>query len=192
MTRKSQLIILILFLFSLTQALPVSAHPADVYTHSIHITLAEKGLSLKWEIKPGPMLVSSIWFEADTDLDDIVSSEEANHWANSRVQNFTATLQNTPLPLQFDGVQFPSDRNVFQSGQEFITISLSASWPDGRGDSYQLVLHNGVEEQKSLSWYFINSEAGIEFETPTQKNSTLTLNIFEAPARDPSTKLITS
>ncbi len=53
--------------------------------HSIYVTLAEDGLSIKWELRPGTMLVSFIWFEADTNMDDTVSAEEAQRWASSRV-----------------------------------------------------------------------------------------------------------
>jgi nickel/cobalt exporter len=192
MARKSQLIISVLLLFSILRVIPVSAHPADVYTHSIHITLAQKGLSLQWEVKPGPLLVSSIWFEADADQDDRVSVEEADRWANSRAVNFTATLQNAPFPLQLQEVRFPSSRDRFQSGHEFITISLFASWPDDLGDTYQLVLHNGVEEQKSLNWYFVEAENGDQFEAPMQKNGTLTLNVFDPTTQNRPAKLITS
>ncbi len=181
-------IILLLF----TQAIPVFAHPADVYTHFIHVVITQNGLSIKWEIKPGPMLVSSIWFEADTDQDESVSAEEGDHWANSRAANFTATLQNTPFALQLEDVQFPSSRDAFQSGQEFVALYLTASWPEDLDNPYELVLHNSVEEQKSLNWYFINSEEGVKFETPMQKNSSLTLNTFEASAQGPSAKLITT
>src|SRR5689334_1095345 len=125
-------LILILFIFVLLfiPAIPASAHPADVYTHSIHVTITQKGLSIKWEIKPGPMLISYIWFNADKDQDGNISPEEANQWASSRVSEFMALLGNAPFPLQFDGVEFPSSQDAFQSGQEFVTIHLSAAWPD--------------------------------------------------------------
>ena len=40
-----------LVLFALVS--PVSAHPADLYVHSIYVTLAEDGLSIQWELRPG-------------------------------------------------------------------------------------------------------------------------------------------
>jgi len=184
--KKIKLIPLILFICVLLfiPAIPASAHPADVYTHSIHVTIAKSGLSIKWEIKPGPMLISYIWFNADTDQDGNVSPQEANQWASSRVSTFTALLGNARLPLQFDDVQFPSTQDSFQAGQEFVTIHLSAVWPDPLSDSYQIALHNGMEEQKSLNWYFVDSQDGIKFQTPQQKNSNILLKMFLPSAQN--------
>ncbi len=155
------------------------AHPADVYVHSIHVTLAEGGISIQWQIQPGPMLVSFIWFDADTNEDKAVSTEEAERWANARIPLFTATLNNGPLPMQVDHVQFPSSLASFQSGAEYITIHLSVAWSQDPGDSYELVFHNGLEEQRSLSWYYITAQNEIKFQTPQQKNNHMTLQVFE-------------
>jgi len=180
MKRRSRFFVSILLcLFSLTEVESVRAHPADVYTHSIYVTLAQNGLSIKWEIKPGPILISYIWFDADKDQDDTVSAEEAAQWAGSRASTFTARMDGARLPLQFDGVQFPSSRDSFQAGQEFITFNLSAAWPEGLGDSFQLTFHNGLEEQKSLNWYFIDSQDGLQFQPPQQRNSSITLDVFQ-------------
>ena len=190
--RLTALALFAILLFSL-QVIPAAAHPADVYTHSIHVTLAQNNLSIKWEIKPGPMLISYIWFDADTDQDDTVSAEEADRWARARASLFTATLAGARFPLQYDGVQFPSSRDSFQAGQEFITFHLSAAWPAGLGDSFQLTFHNGVEEQKSLNWYFINSQDGFQFQTPQQKNSNIAIKVYRPTAQAPAqTQLLTA
>ena len=75
--KRSRLISLVLLvsISVLMQVQPAAAHPADLYVQSLHVTLAADKLSIQWEIKPGPMLVSSIWFEADTNQDDSVSPE---------------------------------------------------------------------------------------------------------------------
>jgi len=161
----------------------VSAHAADLYTHSIYATLAKDKLSIKWEIYPGPMMVSSIWFEADTNKDDSVSALEAETWANSRVTLLTAALNDKPLPLQIDKLQFPTNKDAFQSGAEIITVYLSAVWTQNLGDSFKLVLHNGLEEQKSVNWYTITTQDGIKFQTPQQQNSIIHMNIFEPSAQ---------
>ena len=74
-------LVLLVSISVLMQVQPAAAHPADLYVQSLHVTLAADKLSIQWEIKPGPMLVSSIWFEADTNQDDSVSPEEAARWA---------------------------------------------------------------------------------------------------------------
>jgi hypothetical protein len=130
MNRKVLLSILIsLSLFYLAQASPALAHPADVYTHAIHVTLAEDSLSIQWEIKPGPMLVSFIWYQADANQDEFVSPQKAEAWGMVRASLFSVTVKGAPLPLQLDEVKFPDSLNSFQARNEFITIHLFATWP---------------------------------------------------------------
>lgn len=187
MKRKTALSVLFLLgLFCPAGASSVLAHPADVYTHAIHVTLAEDGLSIQWQIKPGPMLVSYIWSEADTDADGGVSENEAQAWAGPRLSNFNAALNGRQLPLNLDRVQFPADENSFQAGLEFITFKFSAAWPGGSTGPFQLAFHNGVEEQKSLNWYFIDSQDGFEFRAPEQNNSRLSLEVFPPTASNPT------
>ncbi len=171
-----------LFLLSLlifTQVSSVSAHPADVYTHNIHIDIAQDALAIKWEIKPGPLLIQALWFDADVDQDGLVSTEEADGWAASRISKFSASLDGRELPLQVDAVKFPATIDSFQAGLEFITILLSAPIVD-TADVYRLNFQNGVEEQKSLNWYYINTTGDIQFEAPKQNNSKLTFQVFSS------------
>ncbi len=166
------------FLLFFTQARPVFAHPADVYAHSIYVTFTQDALSVKWEIKPGPMLVSYLWFEADADKNDVVSEEEVQVWAKSRASKLTAFLNNSTLPLTLDKVDFPSTRDAFQAGSELITFYLSAPWPEELNNSFDVTLRNGLEEQKSLNWYYLTSEDGIQFQAPQQKNNNITVEVF--------------
>jgi hypothetical protein len=46
--KKTNLLFLLALILSLTQVSPVMAHPADLYMHSIHVTLEEDGISFKW------------------------------------------------------------------------------------------------------------------------------------------------
>jgi nickel/cobalt exporter len=191
MKRTSRSVICIfLGLLGFMQTSSVRAHPADVYTHVIDVALSEDVLSIKWEIKPGPMLVSSIWFEADTDQDEKVTQQEADLWAGHRAAKFDAALNGFPLDLQFDQVVFPSSQDAFQAGQEFVTMYFSVLWPEEMTSPYELVLHNGMEERKSLNWYYVHSEDDIKFETPLQRNSELALKIFTKD--DEASQLITN
>jgi nickel/cobalt exporter len=176
--KKRKLILPFLFLLLvLGQVSPVFAHPADVYTHNIHINIAEESLSIKWEIKPGPLLIQALWFDADKDQDGLVSAQEANEWAASRISKLTVLLGSQKLSMNVDEVKFPETIDSFQAGLEFITITLSAPL-DVSIDPYRLSLQNTVEEQKSLNWYYINTEGDIKFEAPKQNNSKITFQIF--------------
>ena len=42
---------LLVFLILFAQVFPVYAHPADLYVHSIYVTLAKDRLSIQWELK---------------------------------------------------------------------------------------------------------------------------------------------
>src|SRR5688572_13998246 len=123
--KKSKLLLLSL-LFVFGQVSTVLAHPADVYTHNIHLDIAQDALAIKWEIKPGPLLIQALWFDADADQDGLVSTEEADAWAASRISKFTVSLNGAEIALQVDDVKFPATIDSFQAGLEFITISLSA------------------------------------------------------------------
>lgn len=176
--KKIKLFLPFLFLLLvLGQVSPVFAHPADVYTHNIHINIAADDLSIKWEIKPGPLLVQALWFDADKDQDGLVSAEEANEWAASRISKLTVLLGSQKLSMNVDEVKFPATIDSFQAGLEFITITLFTPL-DISVDPYRLSLQNGVEEQKSLNWYYINAEDDIQFEAPKQNNSRITLQVF--------------
>jgi nickel/cobalt transporter (NicO) family protein len=176
--KKSKLLLLSL-LFVFGQVSTVLAHPADVYTHNIHLDIAQDALAIKWEIKPGPLLIQALWFDADADQDGLVSTEEADAWAASRISKFTVSLNGAEIALQVDEVKFPATIDSFQAGLEFITISLSAPIAN-TADVYRLNLQNGVEEQKSLNWYYINTQDGLQFEVPKQNNSKITFQIFSS------------
>jgi ABC-type nickel/cobalt efflux system permease component RcnA len=85
--------------------------------------------------------------------------------------------------MRMDKLQFPSNLASFQSGAEYITIYLSAAWPQDPGDAYELALRNGLEEQRSLSWYDLTAQSEVRFQTPQQNNNLITLQIFAPSAQ---------
>ncbi len=172
-------------LFFLLIFLPVSsvtAHPADVYTHNIRVNISQDSLSIQWEVKPGPLLIQAIWFEADRDQDGSVSQQEADEWAAPRISKFTALLGSQNLPLTLDDVKFPSTLDSFQAGLEYVTIYFSTPLAVSN-DVYRLTLHNGMEEQKSLNWFYLSVEGELKFEAPRQNNSKITFQVFPPSAQ---------
>jgi ABC-type nickel/cobalt efflux system permease component RcnA/Tol biopolymer transport system component len=184
--RKIKSIFLFLFVFFLPfkLAAPVYAHPADNYAQSIHLTFSQNKLSVDWEIMPGPILIPSVWFSADSNSDDTVSAEEAENWINERVSMLTATIENVHVPLQVDGFQFPSTLNNFQSGAENISIQLSAVLDENLGDSYNVSFLNEMEEQKSVIWYYVAVEGNLKFQTPQQEKGLISLKMFKPSAQE--------
>jgi ABC-type nickel/cobalt efflux system permease component RcnA/Tol biopolymer transport system component len=189
MKRSKISLVILLLLFTCLPAVSVLAHPADVYTHHIRVNIKGESLSISWEIRPGPLLIQGIWFEADLDQDGIVNDDEAMKWIEPRLSKFTATLDNANLPLILDAVHFPSSVDAFQAGQEYITIELSASLADA-GDEYRLGFYNAVEEQKSLNWYYVTAGQDVKFKTPQQKNARLSFEVFMFSTQSSQTQLL--
>jgi ABC-type nickel/cobalt efflux system permease component RcnA/Tol biopolymer transport system component len=187
MKRKFLLLqVFLLCLLSFTGASTVYAHPADVYTHAIHITITQTNLNVQWEIKPGPMLVAFIWNQADVNQDDSISADEANQWADSRASALTISIGTARLPLKLEAVDFPSSKDSFQAGEQFITFHLAGQLPKNTNDTYSLLIHNGMEEPKSLNWYYLATEDGVQFQTPQQKNANITFKVYPPTAQVPA------
>jgi nickel/cobalt transporter (NicO) family protein len=98
------------------------AHPADIYAHTINVTITQTGLQIHWVIKPGPLLTNFLWYEMDVDEDGTLSQTEVETWSSARAALMTATLDDKPLPLLIDSLQLPTSLRAFQAGEEFITF----------------------------------------------------------------------
>jgi ABC-type nickel/cobalt efflux system permease component RcnA/WD40 repeat protein len=171
--KNFSLILLFIVLLSPTQN--VTAHPADVYAHTIHVTILQTGLQIKWDIKPGPMLTSYLWYGADADQDGSINQQEADAWGRTRTALLTATLDDQPLSLRTESVQMPADLQKFQAGEEFITITLSADLPHGAG---HLILTNGMEPKTSINWFYLSATEDTAFLFPKQQNNSIAIDFF--------------
>jgi nickel/cobalt exporter len=167
------LLLLISLFFPLASA---AAHPADVYAHTIYVTFSQGELQITWEIRPGPMLTSFLWYEADADQDGILSPQEADDWGRARAALMTATLDDQPLSLRMDSVQMPADLTKFQAGEEFITFNLSAELPEG---AERLVLTNAMEAKTSINWFYLSAIEDTAFLFPNQQNNSLTIELVQ-------------
>ncbi len=155
------------------------AHPADIYAHTINVTISQSGLQFEWIVKPGPLLTNFLWTEMDLDQDGTLSESEVANWGNARAALITASLDDKPLPLLIDSVQLPADLRSFQAGEAFITFHLSAAWPQETNNVSRLVIENGMETQKSINWFYLNAEGNTAFLFPTQKSHIITIDIIQ-------------
>jgi len=112
--------------FLLFPAYSVKAHPADLYAHTITITLSQTEMQIEWQLKPGPLLINFIWNQMDTDQDGAISDSESKSWSASRLDLLQVSLDGKSLPLTVDSIQIPSSLQTFQAGEENITFHLSA------------------------------------------------------------------
>jgi ABC-type nickel/cobalt efflux system permease component RcnA/Tol biopolymer transport system component len=153
----------------------VHAHPADIYAHTFKVTITQTDLQIHWELKPGPMLVSFIWHEADSNQDEILSAQEVNAWGAPRAALLAATLDDHDFPLQLDSVSFPKDLQKFQAGDDFIVFNLSAKWTRDSTSIHTLVLKNNMETRKSINFFELSSKDNAAFLFPAQKNHVITI-----------------
>ncbi len=154
---------------------PVSAvaHPADMYYHTHTVKLSPEGISIIWQIVPGPMIAQSIWFDVDKDQDDLVSEAEALAWVNSILMTFSIVVEQESLSLELESVNWPSTVDTLFSGEEPIIIYLFAEWPEDIRSDALVSLHNRYNPKSSLSWFEIQAEGGLGFEIPNQNSGNL-------------------
>jgi ABC-type nickel/cobalt efflux system permease component RcnA/Tol biopolymer transport system component len=177
MSANNLVAILVLVFAYFPLALPVQAHPADVHFHAIHLSLTPSAVSLRWEMRPGPLLVAWVWSQADADQDGRVSQAEADAWGAAQAKCLSATLGGQELLLHFDKAVFPAHWREMQASTAHPVLTLSAEWPDGTGNDVHLKFHNGLNEAKSISWYGITALGATAFHGPRQEASKLSLGL---------------
>lgn len=170
--------LLVFLLFSAT-AKTAQAHPADLYAHTIHITVTRAGLQIQWEIKPGPLLTAFLWNEMDADQDGTLNPLEIQTWGNARAALLTAALDDKPLPLRIESVHLPNDLRSFQAGEEFITFVLAADWPPSANNVRRLIFENRMEPQNSINWFYLTALDDTAFLFPSQQSHLLSVEIIQ-------------
>ncbi len=179
MRKKLFIIPILACIFFFTSTSIVWAHPADIYAHTINVTISQTGLKIKWIVKPGPLLTNFLWHEMDADQDGTLTPSEAETWGSARAALFTATLDDKPLSLLIDSVQLPADLRSFQAGEEYITINLSAMWQQDAKNARQLRLENGMEQTKSINWFYLTAAENSAFLFPSQKSHIISIDIIQ-------------
>ncbi|MBN8582154.1 MAG: PD40 domain-containing protein [Anaerolineae bacterium] len=159
----------------------VQAHPADLYAHNIYITFSQTEMQIKWQIKPGPLLVNFLWAEMDKDQDGSVSEAETESWSASYRDLLLVSLDGKSLPLTVDSVQLPATLNGFQSGEELITFTFSADLSAGSNNAERIVVENTMTPPKSINWFYLTADDGTAFLFPSQKSHILTIDHIRTP-----------
>ncbi|MBE0683200.1 MAG: hypothetical protein IH589_14930 [Anaerolineales bacterium] len=177
--QKKFFIPLLVFILTTTTFTKAKAHPADIYAHTINVTISQAGLNIEWVMKPGPLLTNYLWNEMDSNQDGALSQVEAETWGSARAALITSTLDDKPLPLLMDSIQLPTDLRNFQAGEEFITLNLSAVWPQDANNARGLILENGMEKTKSINWFYLTATEDTAFLFPTQKSNILEIDIIQ-------------
>ena len=171
--RRFVLAFIICVLLLLSHSVSVDAHPADMYFHTHIVILKSTGLEILWEFMPGPMVAQSIWFAADIDQDDQVSSREAEVWAGNILSTFSGEVDQVSLDLDLEQVIWPAAIEELYQGENPIQIYLRADWPVDLGDLHLISFRNHFNPKSSLSWFDVQAVDGLSFELPAQNSGTL-------------------
>lgn len=158
------------------------AHPADLYAHTIAVTLAQTDMRIEWQVKPGLLLVNFIWNEMDANQDGSVSEEEGRDWSESRLGQLTVSLDGKSLPLTVDSITIPSSLQAFQAGEEILRFELSAELTQNANNTQRIVIENDWESSKAINWFYLTAEDGAAFLFPSQKSHILTIDFIHNPA----------
>ncbi len=179
MKKFSLILIACLFFVNIPAA---RAHPGDVYAHRLKVTLSQNDVKIRWELKPGAMLVGFLWHEADANQDGILTAQESSTWAAPRAAQLAATLDGENIPLTLESVSIPADLQKFQAGDDFIIFNLSAEWVQDMSGVHTLVLKNNMETRKSINFFELTSTDNAAFLFPAQRNHVITLEFTKERA----------
>ena len=154
---KWRVVFFLLAIISLWAVLPVAAHPADQHQHFHTIVLSGDGVKVGWDIAVASLLAPGIWQQADADGDKMISEAEAEAWAAAAVPLLQGQLDEfTSLSWRLDAVTWPASFDAMQSGNEPITLKLSATWPGPLSGEHRLTLTNSFDPKHSASWFAVD------------------------------------
>jgi nickel/cobalt exporter len=161
-------------------SLPSGAHPADMIFQAHDVKIEPGGLSLKWTLRPGPLIVPYIWNEADADGGGAVDAGEARRWIEAHLGMLEAALDGKQAPLEIRSLAWPSSFEKFQVGDEAIEVALGAAWPDMQPGEHTLGLTSAYESRISSYWFSVCSQ-GMGFHAPEQAGGLLELSLVPGP-----------
>jgi nickel/cobalt transporter (NicO) family protein len=149
-----------------------------MYAQTQAITLTASGLQIDWKILPGPFLADAAWAAADTNKDGAISDAEAQTWAAPFVSDLTIMVDSQPVgSVRVDAVHWPTSVDVLRTGEQAVTIALTANWPKGLAGRHALEVHNAYLEPNSLNWFSLTASNGLSFGRPAQNNGRLVFDL---------------
>lgn len=121
------LIVIIFLSFALTPT--ASAHAADVFSFTYHMLFSVDGVEIETNIFPGPLISDFVWSEADQDMNESISEEEADAWAELRLNPIVASINGEEIDLKIDSISWPEDIEQMMLGEQTIQVQFTADWP---------------------------------------------------------------
>jgi nickel/cobalt exporter len=183
----------LIVLFAFYPALPVRAHPIDMYAQTQSIVIGRDGIQMDWKITPGPLLADAIWSAADQDQNGSISPQEAQAWTAPWISGLTVSFDNQPMTLtQTQDIHWPAAVDVLRTGEDSIEIHLLLKLPVGLNGRHSVVIHNSHLELNSLNWFSIAAQQSMAFDQPAQNNGILGFDIYFPDSSNAGGTLLTS
>ncbi len=187
MSRRRAILVLLIVAACVITPSRASAHPADMYAQDETVILTTSGMELDWRILPGPFLADAVWAAADTNHDGLISDDEARGWVSPFLSGLTITLDSQPISSpRISAVHWPAAVDALRTGEDAITMALSADWPASLTGRHALEIHNAYLESNSLNWFSLAGLRGVTFGRPAQNNGRLTFDLFFLASAPPS------
>ncbi len=158
------------------------AHPADLYLHRINANISSNEMRIEWNIIPGPLLAQIVWFEADSNQDEIISDAEAKDWVKPHIPELLLTINNRPIPLELQSITFPASMESISVGSEKIILIFNTAWDADFLTENQIILQNNFKSQNSLSFYIIKANNGLGLYDAKQSNNSLIFSLTTNPS----------
>jgi nickel/cobalt exporter len=159
------------------------AHPADMYSQRLALTLAADSLHIDWQILPGPFLADAVWSAADSNQDGVISPAEAQGWVGPFLAGLDVQLDGTQLAAtSTPAVHWPATVDLLRTGEDQVQFALDyAIGALPVGSPHALKVHASHLEANSLNWFALTAGSGLTFAQPSQTNGLLSAS-FDGPS----------
>ncbi len=155
------------------------AHPLDMYSQNLSVTIAADGLHIDWKILPGPLLADAVWGAADQNQDGAVSLQEGEAWVSPFLSKMQISIDGQLLDkVTISEIHWPAKVDVLRTGEDPIDIQMLAKWPGALAGVQQVEVYPAYLESNSLYWFSITGQDGLSFAQPKQNSGRLDLSVY--------------
>ena len=130
------------------------AHRLDEYLQATLVAIEPGGVRLQINLTPGTAVAMPVIALIDGDRDSLLSTNEANAYAELFKRDLSLRLDGRPLELISTAFKFPEPAEL-RTGWGFIQLEFSATPGPLAPGPHELTLANG--HQTNLSVYLINA-----------------------------------
>lgn len=137
-------------------ALPyaVTAHQLDEYVQATLVDIEPNEIKLQINLTPGAAVAEQVLNLIDHDHDGVISTNEANTYAESFKRDFIVRLDNRVIPLKLETIACPEPAEL-RTGWGIILLDLSARIAQITPGAHTLTIEN--KHLAAISTYLVNA-----------------------------------